>query len=301
MLKSKTGLREAGKGYIPQCEGDNGTFSPVQCSQDQESCWCVFDNGEEAPGTRVSGGRPACASEFLPEAHCFWTNPALELHLDPNFFPYLVVVNLLCSDLYRDFCSSSMLCVIADFRPVWAWCPVFSKCFVREKGERVWTFDFLLFIKLVKLKQFSYKTELESKSECLAANLNLFQSELALGLKAIQLTKIKFEKCMLLPFLLLACDQSCEKDVPKHYIFTEYFLHDQSCEALEFTHGFQWEVQMGDIWINLICNGPHTSPHHWSEEKQIKLSTRLCSKVQWLVETRDVKPSTSACRTLLFP
>ncbi|KAF1528176.1 Thyroglobulin, partial [Eudyptula minor] len=62
MLKSKTGLREAGKGYIPQCEGDNGTFSPMQCSQDQESCWCVFDNGEEVPGTRVSGGRPACAS-----------------------------------------------------------------------------------------------------------------------------------------------------------------------------------------------------------------------------------------------
>ncbi|XP_010114533.1 PREDICTED: thyroglobulin-like, partial [Chlamydotis macqueenii] len=62
MLKSKTALREAGKGYIPQCEGDNGTFSPVQCSQDQESCWCVFDNGEEVPGTRVSGGRPACAS-----------------------------------------------------------------------------------------------------------------------------------------------------------------------------------------------------------------------------------------------
>ncbi|KAK4828578.1 hypothetical protein QYF61_027668 [Mycteria americana] len=64
MLKSKTGLREAGKGYIPQCEGDNGTFSPVQCSQDQESCWCVFDNGEEVPGTRVSGGRPACASPW---------------------------------------------------------------------------------------------------------------------------------------------------------------------------------------------------------------------------------------------
>ncbi|XP_056186796.1 thyroglobulin [Falco biarmicus] len=62
MLRSKTGLREAGKGYIPQCEGDNGTFSPVQCSQDQESCWCVFDNGEEVPGTRVSGRRPACTS-----------------------------------------------------------------------------------------------------------------------------------------------------------------------------------------------------------------------------------------------
>ncbi|NXJ82569.1 THYG protein, partial [Trogon melanurus] len=62
ILKSKTDLREAGKGYIPQCEGDDGAFSPVQCSQDQESCWCVFDNGEEVPGTRVSGGRPACAS-----------------------------------------------------------------------------------------------------------------------------------------------------------------------------------------------------------------------------------------------
>uniref|UniRef100_A0A8D0EIS2 Thyroglobulin n=1 Tax=Strix occidentalis caurina TaxID=311401 RepID=A0A8D0EIS2_STROC len=61
MLKSKTGLREAGKGYIPQCEGDNGTFSPIQCSQDQKSCWCVFENGEEVPGTRVSRGRPACA------------------------------------------------------------------------------------------------------------------------------------------------------------------------------------------------------------------------------------------------
>uniref|UniRef100_A0A8B9IRH9 Thyroglobulin n=1 Tax=Amazona collaria TaxID=241587 RepID=A0A8B9IRH9_9PSIT len=62
MLRSKAGLREAGKGYIPQCEGNNGAFSTMQCSQDQDSCWCVFDNGEEAPGTRVSRGRPECAS-----------------------------------------------------------------------------------------------------------------------------------------------------------------------------------------------------------------------------------------------
>ncbi|XP_054023137.1 thyroglobulin [Dryobates pubescens] len=62
ILKSKTGLQEVGKGYVPQCDGDNGTFSPVQCSQDQDSCWCVFDNGEEVPGTRISGGRPSCAS-----------------------------------------------------------------------------------------------------------------------------------------------------------------------------------------------------------------------------------------------
>lgn len=91
---------------------------------------------------------------------------------------------------------------------------------------------------------------------------------------------------MVLPFLLLACDQSCEKDVPKHYIFTAYFLHDQSCEALEFSHGFQWDVQMGDIWMNLVFNGFYASSHHWSEAKQIKLSTRLCSKVNdlWKLE-----------------
>ncbi|RMC14831.1 hypothetical protein DUI87_07007 [Hirundo rustica rustica] len=62
MLKSKAVSREAGRGDIPQCEGDNGSFSPVQCSQDQGSCWCVFGNGEEVPGTRVNGGRPECAS-----------------------------------------------------------------------------------------------------------------------------------------------------------------------------------------------------------------------------------------------
>uniref|UniRef100_A0A669PA57 Thyroglobulin n=1 Tax=Phasianus colchicus TaxID=9054 RepID=A0A669PA57_PHACC len=62
MLELKTSLREAGKGYIPKCEEASGIFSPVQCTQDEESCWCVFDNGEEVPGTRVSGGRPACES-----------------------------------------------------------------------------------------------------------------------------------------------------------------------------------------------------------------------------------------------
>ncbi|OXB74632.1 UNVERIFIED_CONTAM: hypothetical protein H355_010158 [Colinus virginianus] len=62
MLELKTSLREVGKGYIPKCEEANGVFSPVQCSQDEESCWCVFDNGEEVPGTRVNGGRPACES-----------------------------------------------------------------------------------------------------------------------------------------------------------------------------------------------------------------------------------------------
>lgn len=65
MLKSKAASREAARGHIPQCGEDSGGFSPVQCSQDQESCWCVFTSGEEVPGTRVRGARPECASESL--------------------------------------------------------------------------------------------------------------------------------------------------------------------------------------------------------------------------------------------
>lgn len=99
MLKSKAVSREAARGYIPQCEGDSGGFSPVQCSQDQESCWCVFDSGEEVPGTRVSGGRPECASEFLLQAFYLWANPGLEFNSDPKFFHSLVEFNLISSDL----------------------------------------------------------------------------------------------------------------------------------------------------------------------------------------------------------
>ncbi|XP_034615481.1 thyroglobulin, partial [Trachemys scripta elegans] len=79
MLKSKVSLREIGKGYIPQCEGDDGNFSPVQCDQDQESCWCIFENGEEVPGTRVRGERPACESPqcLLPFNVSYVVNGAL--------------------------------------------------------------------------------------------------------------------------------------------------------------------------------------------------------------------------------
>ncbi|XP_069076883.1 thyroglobulin [Pleurodeles waltl] len=70
---SQTGARvqEVGLGYIPVCREDN-RFTPVQCEQGQESCFCVFKDGAEAPGTRVSitGGRkpacdrPQCATPF---------------------------------------------------------------------------------------------------------------------------------------------------------------------------------------------------------------------------------------------
>ncbi|XP_027701311.1 thyroglobulin [Vombatus ursinus] len=66
MLMEKATLREAGNGYIPTCVEKDGRFSPVQCDQDQESCWCVLENGEEVPGTRVTGGPPSCESPQCP-------------------------------------------------------------------------------------------------------------------------------------------------------------------------------------------------------------------------------------------
>ncbi|KAL7984061.1 hypothetical protein Chor_002631, partial [Crotalus horridus] len=66
LLKSKALVQEIGRGYIPECESDPQGFSPVQCSEDQASCWCVFDNGQEAPGTRVNGQRSACERPRCP-------------------------------------------------------------------------------------------------------------------------------------------------------------------------------------------------------------------------------------------
>ncbi|KAM3840976.1 thyroglobulin [Vipera latastei] len=66
LLKSKALAREIGRGYIPECESDPQGFSPVQCSEDQASCWCVFNNGQEAPGTRVNGQRSACERPWCP-------------------------------------------------------------------------------------------------------------------------------------------------------------------------------------------------------------------------------------------
>ncbi|KAL8181768.1 UNVERIFIED_CONTAM: hypothetical protein K2H54_027295, partial [Gekko kuhli] len=59
-LKSKALLREFGRGFLPQCENSSGVFSPMQCDDNRERCWCVFENGEEAPGTGDTSRRPAC-------------------------------------------------------------------------------------------------------------------------------------------------------------------------------------------------------------------------------------------------
>ncbi|XP_043922872.1 thyroglobulin [Protopterus annectens] len=64
ILRNKTSLNEVGTGYIPECRPDDGSFLPVQCDQEQEACWCVFENGEMVPTTWVNitkGKKPSCA------------------------------------------------------------------------------------------------------------------------------------------------------------------------------------------------------------------------------------------------
>ncbi|NWV67698.1 THYG protein, partial [Malurus elegans] len=98
LLKSRAVSREAARGYIPQCEEEGGGFSAVQCSQDQQSCWCVFDNGEEVPGTRVSGGRPECASPLcaLPFGASAVPNGAVLCENVPGQAPNIQQCQLLC-------------------------------------------------------------------------------------------------------------------------------------------------------------------------------------------------------------
>ncbi|XP_005517435.1 PREDICTED: thyroglobulin [Pseudopodoces humilis] len=98
MLKSRAVSGAAGRGYVPQCAGDKGGFSPVQCSQDQESCWCVLGNGEEVPGTRVNGGTPKCASPqcALPFGASAVANGAVLCENVPGQAPSIQQCQLMC-------------------------------------------------------------------------------------------------------------------------------------------------------------------------------------------------------------
>ncbi|KAI1243643.1 Thyroglobulin [Lamprotornis superbus] len=109
MLKSRAVSREAARGYIPQCEGDKGSFSAVQCSQDQESCWCVFGSGEEVPGTRVNGGRPECASPqcALPFGASAVANGAVLCENIPGQAPSIQQCQLICRQGFHSATAST--------------------------------------------------------------------------------------------------------------------------------------------------------------------------------------------------
>ncbi|KAK6491239.1 thyroglobulin [Huso huso] len=69
LLKSQALSWDAAIGYVPECQENEGSFSPVQCDQTGKDCWCVFENGEEVPGTRgnqTAGYKPVCDSPQCP-------------------------------------------------------------------------------------------------------------------------------------------------------------------------------------------------------------------------------------------
>ncbi|XP_025021113.1 thyroglobulin, partial [Python bivittatus] len=119
LLKSKALVREMGKGYIPRCDSDREGFSSTQCSEDQESCWCVFDNGQEAPGTRVNGQRPACERPQcpLPYNASYLSNGGVFCNT-PTATSKTQQCQVICSPGYQDVFSQSdpLLCDTESLR-----------------------------------------------------------------------------------------------------------------------------------------------------------------------------------------
>ncbi|XP_078090061.1 uncharacterized protein nid2a [Mustelus asterias] len=74
-LRAELNLREPLVGaYIPQCD-EEGNFRPVQCHGSTGYCWCVYENGQEIPGTRTAPGtgQPQCgapATNERPKSAC---------------------------------------------------------------------------------------------------------------------------------------------------------------------------------------------------------------------------------------
>ncbi|XP_072345860.1 uncharacterized protein nid2a isoform X9 [Scyliorhinus torazame] len=63
--------------HIPECD-EEGRFRPLQCHASTDYCWCVYENGQEIPGTRTppGTGQPQCR---LPE-HIERPKTACEQH-----------------------------------------------------------------------------------------------------------------------------------------------------------------------------------------------------------------------------
>ncbi|XP_032883215.1 nidogen-2 isoform X29 [Amblyraja radiata] len=60
--------------HIPQCD-EEGNFRPMQCHGSTGHCWCVYENGQEVPGSRTPPGtpQPRCgttAADEQPKSAC---------------------------------------------------------------------------------------------------------------------------------------------------------------------------------------------------------------------------------------
>ncbi|XP_062904848.1 nidogen-2 isoform X5 [Mobula hypostoma] len=71
--------------HIPQCD-DEGNFRPMQCHSSTGYCWCVYENGQEVPGTRVAPGTRQARCELpsvneRPKSACEQQRERLETEM----------------------------------------------------------------------------------------------------------------------------------------------------------------------------------------------------------------------------
>uniref|UniRef100_H2XLM3 Nidogen-1 n=1 Tax=Ciona intestinalis TaxID=7719 RepID=H2XLM3_CIOIN len=61
--------------FVPQCD-ENGGFSPVQCDSASRTCYCVGQNGQEIPNTKITTDNPESITADRLECDRFLVNPS---------------------------------------------------------------------------------------------------------------------------------------------------------------------------------------------------------------------------------
>ncbi|XP_060685148.1 uncharacterized protein nid2a isoform X3 [Hemiscyllium ocellatum] len=79
--------------HIPECD-DEGNFRPLQCHSSTGHCWCVYENGQEIPGTRTppGTGQPQCGQPVTnerPKTLCEQHQERVHLGLTPLIGAYI--------------------------------------------------------------------------------------------------------------------------------------------------------------------------------------------------------------------
>ncbi|XP_043553580.1 uncharacterized protein nid2a isoform X5 [Chiloscyllium plagiosum] len=79
--------------HIPECD-DEGNFRPLQCHSSTGHCWCVYENGQEIPGTRTPPGtdQPQCGQPVTnerPKTLCEQHQERVHLGLTPLIGAYI--------------------------------------------------------------------------------------------------------------------------------------------------------------------------------------------------------------------
>ncbi|XP_055333296.1 uncharacterized protein LOC129584903 [Paramacrobiotus metropolitanus] len=119
-------------GFQPECDERTGGFTPIQCSENKNRCWCVDEAGFEIPGTRAALGTPinCSAPRACPHPECRMLCPQ-SFQMDKDGCPVCS-----CYDACEDIkCPRSTRCITEDVRCVTDPCPPISKCAARAVDD----------------------------------------------------------------------------------------------------------------------------------------------------------------------